>query len=396
MTVNSPHRTHAANRQPLILFAAGLAAHHARETCRGVMAAAARQEWFVLIDEQLAQDGDVSRIHPAAAGIIALSRSAMAAERLAAGGLPLVELSHHAGRPAPALIIDEALVGERLVSHLAERGYRQILVLPLVGPPPHRRADACLAAALRLGIPAVAASVPGLHPTVDVDGVFAGIAALIDPLPRPLGITCFNDTQAHAVISACVMAGFAVPQEIGVVGVDDDPLWQQGGNLGLSSLPLPHAQLGELAVARLAYLLAQRSPPSSTRLILPELSHRASTMRDQLPDRFVQDVRAWLGNDTSHAQAPEAFAEQMGMSRRTLERRFRQQRGHSLGEERTRLRLSKVRHCLRAGATVDEAARSIGLSRRALEQMFMTRLGCTPAGWVKATSARQPLSNHSK
>lgn len=54
--------------------------------------------------------------------------------------------------------------------------------------------------------------------------------------PKPLGIIAVTDARARHLMQACVMAGIAVPEEIAIVGIDNDPLARMLTRIPLSSV----------------------------------------------------------------------------------------------------------------------------------------------------------------
>ncbi|WP_420455686.1 LacI family DNA-binding transcriptional regulator [Rubrivirga sp.] len=85
--------------------------------------------------------------------------------------------------------------------------------------------------------------------------------------PRPLGVTCYNDLVALGVWRAALEAGWSVPEDVALVGLDDIELVQQLP-LGLSSVHSPNVELGRRSAALLFEHLTDGAPAQPTHVVL--------------------------------------------------------------------------------------------------------------------------------
>lgn len=79
---------------------------------------------------------------------------------------------------------------------------------------------------------------------------------LLERHDRPTAIICFNDQLAMGVMQAAARLGLTVPDDLSLIGVDDLPLVADALDPGLTTVALPHAEMGELAMRRLLALIA--------------------------------------------------------------------------------------------------------------------------------------------
>lgn len=91
------------------------------------------------------------------------------------------------------------------------------------------------------------------------DGLTVGTQVL-DVAEPPKAILCANDRVAAGVFLAAARLGLRIPEDLSVVGYDDDP--NVAPQLGLSTVLLPHREMGELAAKLLLDLLDGKELPT--------------------------------------------------------------------------------------------------------------------------------------
>lgn len=146
------------------------------------------------------------------------------ADELVARGLAVVTIGHDTDR-FPSLGIDDTTVAELAVDHLVGLGHRRIALLggqpddPLGFEVPHHRRDGYANALRRAGIdPDPALRVSGNFSVLGGRDATQVLLALPDP---PTAIFAMSDEMAFGALLAARHAGFSVPRDLSVVGVDD-------------------------------------------------------------------------------------------------------------------------------------------------------------------------------
>ena len=175
----------------------------------------------------------------------------------------------------------------------------------------------------------------------EVDAIAAWLAAL----PKPVGLLACYDERARQVIEACQGAKLAVPQEVAVLGVDDDQLICELCDPPLSSI-LPNARrTGYEAAAILSRLmkgLAAKRP--STHEIEPvRVVERRSTDAIAVADEHVAAALRYIRDHSHHGIRVKEVLEAVPVSRTLLERKF----VHHLGESPHRLIKRQQIACVR-------------------------------------------------
>lgn len=177
-------------------------------------------------------------------------------------------------------------------------------------------------------------------------------------LPRPTALFAAYDIRARQVLDACRAAGLAVPDDIAILGVDDDEVICETATPALSSIPLSMEDAGFRAAELLDRALATRRRPrhgtdiivSGTRVVV-----RRSTTRDAVADALVRRCRALMEANVGRPFNVADLVASLGVSRRTLETRFRAATGRSLNAEITDLRIRRAKTML-AKSSMTQAA----------------------------------------
>lgn len=314
------------------------------------------------------------------AGIIACTWSAAQSHALYATGIPLVDLSTSQDqRDWSPLTIDEDAVGVAALQHLRERGYRHFGLITadqdLARVRGFRRATASV------GLPCLhfdqAWPSDGIDPLIQVTKLAAWLASA----PRPLGLFCFNDRLATTVVTACLSIGAAVPDEIGILGCDDDELFCSLGNPPRSSLALPHAAMGQRAGELLANLLRGEPRPPPQVFAPGEVTVRRSTDRRLSSDPLIGRVSEWINQHVGESIGVVDVAAAVGVPRRSLERRMRQVLGCTVLEIIHRARLARAKELLQGTQSIAQIASAVGFTPAGFHDAFARQVGITPGEW---------------
>ena len=210
-------------------------------------------------------------------------------------------------------------------------------------------------------------------------------------LPRPCGIFAVTDARAKAVIENCVLLGISVPDEIAVIGVDDDELVCENTTPSISSI-LPDFRLaGRLAAERLERLMDGRKPDGIPRSYGPKaIIRRASTRRISISDGKIASILEYIRvNATSGIRIADVvnFA---GMPKSTLELHFRLATSRSIMQEMQEVRLRAVRHLLRETRTpISLIAQRCGYRNdNHLKNLFKRKFGMSLSAYRNADGQR--------
>ncbi|MFB3894012.1 MAG: substrate-binding domain-containing protein [Phycisphaerae bacterium] len=247
---------------------------------------------------------------------------------------PIAAVTYHNGSVRSRLVrimVDENMVGQLVARHLLDRGLRQFA---FCGQEPNlcfqhrwRAYSKALGTAgrdcRRLWVPITATWVRRQ----------AVISRWLAALPRPTGVMCSDDLTARDVLYCCERLGLRVPDEIAVVGVDNDPACDLCP-IPLSSVDTNAVTMGYQAAAGLDAMMAGKRRPDSV-LIVPPVGVvvRASSDTVAVKDPAVRRAVAYIrAHANDRIVVPDMLREVL-LSRRTLERKFRQAVGHTIKAE---------------------------------------------------------------
>ncbi|RXZ44353.1 substrate-binding domain-containing protein, partial [Agromyces binzhouensis] len=115
--------------------------------------------------------------------------------------------------------------------------------------------------------------------TSDAAGGRVAARRLLDRPPgdRPTAVFCFNDQMAMGVYQVAAALGLDIPGDLSVIGVDDLDLVAEALDPGLTTVALPHREMGRWGMTTLLGLIDEREVPGSEPLLLRcELVERGS------------------------------------------------------------------------------------------------------------------------
>lgn len=189
------------------------------------------------------------------------------------GGLPVVLIDCYSADPAlPAAVPDEEQGGHTATSHLIAHGHRRI---GFVNDPEGLPAGLGRLAGYRRALRE--AGLPGCEDIVLVrpgtaEGGYDAALQLLVREDRPSALFCFNDRMAMGVYAAAQSLGRRIPGDLSVVGFDNQELIAAHLRPGLTTVALPHYEMGRWGVEA---LLGSITPTGTVRLRCP-LVERAS------------------------------------------------------------------------------------------------------------------------
>lgn len=214
-----------------------------------------------------------------------------------------------------------------------------------------------------------------------------GLSRWLRQLPRPIAIMACNDYQGRMILDVCRSEGIAVPEEVAVLGVDDDQLICQFCEPQLSSVIPDTFRTGFEAAELLERMMNHEQIDSSARLITQPLGIRLRASTDTIAIED-QEVAAALIYIRRHALENIRIADVLrhsGISRRALEHRFVKQVGHSPHLEINRVRIQRIKQLLEAtDERIVTIAQQTGFEHpEYLTAAFKRHTGMTPSEYRK-------------
>ncbi len=326
-------------------------------------------------------------------GIIAHVGSQEMVDVLQQWNVPVVNVSNALpDNPLPRVSIDDAAVGELAARHLLEKGLEHFAFcgdLSRGYARARRDGFANLIKAQSCSFAEFAWSADDAHLThltgdYLTTGVEQALRAWLEQLPRPVGILVYQDYMGLVLSEVCRQMGLPIPEAVALVGVDDDELACQFAYPPMSSVRSPLEMVGYEAARVLDELLQGGSPPAEPILFSPSaVTVRQSTDLTACED---EDLARALRFIRLHADRPigvEDILNEVLISRRTLESKFKQQLGRSPLAEIHRVHVEQACRLLtETQLPMPRVASSSGFTSSAqMGTVFHKYVGMTPSDY---------------
>ncbi|ATN12920.1 XylR family transcriptional regulator [Pseudomonas sp. FDAARGOS_380] len=205
--------------------------------------------------------------------------------------------------------------------------------------------------------------------------------AWLHSLPKPIGIIAVTDARARQLLQACLTAGIAVPEEVALIGIDNDPLTRTLTRVPLSSVIQGTETMGRTAAALLHQMLHGKPCTGAQVLVPPDaINVQASSLHQPLGNPYVMQALLFIRQYACQGIKTDQVAAYVGVSRSSLEAHFRKARGCSVHDEILRFKLAAAAKGLENHnlAIADIAARCGFTSAQYLHTVFRREFGCTP------------------
>jgi len=174
-----------------------------------------------------------------------------------------------------------------------------------------------------------------------------GMAAWLAQLPKPIGLMTANDVRGRQVLDTCLMAGISVPDQIAVLGVDNDELICSTTNPPMTSILRDTEGSGYCAAQMLDHQMRGKNRKQESLLYGPiRVVARQSTEKLQFTDRLAVKAAEFIRINSGIDMDVNDVVKHLKVSRRLAELRFRQAVGHSIHDELQNARLTQVRRLL--------------------------------------------------
>ena len=215
--------------------------------------------------------------------------------------------------------------------------------------------------------------------------------AWLHSLPKPVGIIAVTDARARQLMQACALAGIVVPEQVAVIGIDNDPLARMLTRIPMSSVMQGAQEMGRTA----AHLLDQMLHGlrlGDTRILVPPtgINVLASSRHEAAKHPHVMRARHFIRQYACQGIRTSQVADYVGISRSSLESYFRQELGCSVHDAILRFRLDAATAILASGAcNLSEVARKCGFtSSQYMHSVFKRELGCSPRAYQERVSGQ--------
>jgi LacI family transcriptional regulator len=199
-----------------------------------------------------------------------------------------------------------------------------------------------------------------------------------------VGVIAVTDARARQLLQACAIAGISVPEQVALIGIDNDPLVRMLTRIPLSSVIQGAHEMGRTA----AHLLEQMLHGvrlTNTRILVPPagINVLASSLYQAVKHPHVMRACHYIRQYACQGIKTHQVAEYVGVSRSSLEVYFRQELGCSVHDMILQSKLDAAKAGLESGErSIADVALGCGFtSTQYMHLVFKRELGCTPRAW---------------
>lgn len=220
-------------------------------------------------------------------------------------------------------------------------------------------------------------------------GYLRRLAKWLSALPKPAGVFAANDQVGAAVLGVCQKHGIAVPGEIAVIGVDDDPTICENTRPTLTSIARDYERGGYESGRILMEITGGKCHSPIFRTVpTTRIVRRASTVRIKRTDRTVVAAMETIRLKACEGLRARDIASLFDCSRRMAEMRFRSATGKSILEAIHSVRLERAMTLLRSGKRdLGTVANLCGYATAtSFANFFADETGLSPTTWLRQSS----------
>ncbi len=210
----------------------------------------------------------------------------------------------------------------------------------------------------------------------------AAITAWLEQLPRPCGVFACTDSWASVVARYAQLAGVRIPEDLALIGVDNDTLDCELASPPFSSVCVPWRTVGEKAACLVGRALAG-APVANERIVVPpvDVIPRRSTDVAVVDDPIVARALSWISDHIGRRLTLNGIARAAACSRQRLEQRFQAAIGRTVMQEVRRARVDVARRLLSTTElSLPLVAQQCGFSSAALLSVAFRRETGMPPG----------------
>ncbi|MFC4764881.1 XylR family transcriptional regulator [Dyella koreensis] len=216
------------------------------------------------------------------------------------------------------------------------------------------------------------------------------MVAWVKSLPKPIGVIAVTDARARQLLQACVVADVPVPEQIAVVGIDNDPMAQLLSRIPLTSVTQGAEEMGRMA-AQVLHQMLHGGDCTNTRVLVPPvgINVQASSLHQPMRSPHVMRARHYIRQYACLGIKTEQVADYVGISRTLLEEHFKRELKQTVHQTILEHKLEMARAMLEDSSIplADVAVRCGFTSLQYMYAVFRREFNCTPRQFLSMARA---------
>ena len=288
---------------------------------------------------------------------------------------------------------DNAAISKLVFEHFHERGYKHFGFLGVEGEAwseeRKQEFEACVRASGKACNCKMVSHAMKQH--CSWNSYLESLAAWLIKLPQTAAVFVCSDQFAPDLVSACAVAKLRIPEDIALIGVDNDLAFCEVVRPSLSSVNADHIQVGYTAASLLGELMRGKVSQGETVRIPPNgIVTRRSSDAFALDDEGLQRAIKLIQAKACEGIGVDDVSKVAGYSRSVLQRRFKAQLGRTVHDVilSTKLERAKELLSLTRLPLIEVALRSGFNHQEYLNHVFRERVMITPGEYRKRFSQR--------
>jgi LacI family transcriptional regulator len=387
----TPTRANRPQARPIVLIKYANRAAYLDLITRGILAHPnCKLRWEVINSVGDAPIAEILHRHAEADALITHVNHGCEIDALRAWKKPAVLVEQDPALDLPVVRADNLAVGKMAAEYFLRRGYTHFgYIGPCYGTDYSiKRERGFFDAALEAGA--------RIHPVGDspyphepkLAGPWHDLrnGLGLNEYPQPLAMLVDNSYHAQSVALGSRHAGIAVPEQIAIMGVDNDEVLCEGCVPPISAIDQGTFQIGYQAAELIDAMLRGQAPEEKQILVPPAgVIERQSTNTFAIDDPYIQRALAFIREKAVDAIGTAEVLQAVPVSRRYLEIRFKEKLGRTIHQEITRVRMEHVKELLRTTSMpLAEIAERTGFSYPTkMSHAFKREVGTTPSDYRK-------------
>ena len=208
-------------------------------------------------------------------------------------------------------------------------------------------------------------------------------------LPKPVAIMACDDNQGNLLLNVCNSININIPDDIAVLGVDNDEVIVNLSDPTLSSIEVDIEQGGRELATMVAKMIKKPGYRGNDVVLRPvSVVQRASTSVYATDDKEIVKALQFINNNIDKSITVPDILREVPLSRRLLEIRFKKVTGTTVYSYVSNRRIERFAHLLlQSNRTVSEITAMFGeTDHNSICRRFKQIMGCSPVEYRKRAS----------
>ena len=308
--------------------------------------------------------------------------------------MPVVNVSEVLAKsPMSRIALDNIEIGRLAAQHFLDRGFRRF---GFVGYPDHFFSTE-RERGFRQLVESAGSLVDSYHERGSKLADSAGLLHVNERLRQwlrdlepPVALFASHDNQGFQLTEACREEEISVPEEVAILGVDNDNVLCNLSTPPLSSIILPSRRIGHEAAKLLDRLMIGKEPKRVRPFAPSGIAQRQSSDILAIEDNDLKTAVRFIHANAHQPICVDDVVGQIALSRRMLERKFRVQCGRGVAQEIRRVHIERAKRMLSdSELSMVTVARHCGFTNgKHLSTVFQQEVGIPPTEYRRLHRSR--------